>query len=198
MSKKASYKFSFPATKNIFLSVTKPDDTFGDAVYQTTLVYDKEQAEILKAKIEALDPRFKGLVNYKENDDGTCQFKLKQKQMVRWRDRVTGQAQEQEMKVTILNKDNTPYEGTEPWGGTIAEAGVVIETQAGAQKKGTILALRLRGIRIHELVTGGAGAGDGDPLFGGAVAATPLKDNSPDVDDDLPFDLEDNDDDAPI
>lgn len=198
MSKKASFKFNFPATKNIFLSVTKPDDTFGDAVYQTTLVYEKSVAEGLKAKIEALDPSFKGLCNFKENEDGTCQFKLKQKQMVRWRDRVTGQNQEQEMKVTVLNKDNTLYEGQEPWGGTIAEAGAVIETQAGAQKRGTILALRLRGIRIHELTIGGAGAGDGDPLFGGAVAATPPKDNGPQVDDDLPFDMDDNDDDAPI
>lgn len=198
MSKKASYKFSFPATKNIFLSVTKPDDTFGADVYQTTLVFDKDVMEGFKAKIEGLDPSFKGLFKYKDNDDGTAQIKVKQNRFIRWKDRVTGEMQEQEMKVTVLNKDNTPYEGNEPWGGTIAEVGVQVETQAGAQKKGTILALRLRGVRIHELVAGGAGAGDGDPLFGGAVAAKPKAETQ----EDLPFDMDDNDmdddDNAPI
>lgn len=198
MSKKVSVKFTFPVTKNIFLSVTKPDDTFGADVYQTTLVYDKDVMEQLKAKIEGLDPSFKGLFKYKENDDGTAQVKLKQNKFIRWKDRVTGQMNEQEMKVTILNKDNTLYEGTEPWGGTIAEAGVVVETQAGAQKKGIILALRLRGLRIHELVTGGAGAGDGDPLFGGATATAPRPEQDVFEDEDLPFDVDENDDDAPI
>lgn len=195
--KKPSVRFSFPATKNIFISVTKTDDTFGPEVYQTTLVYEKDEADKLKAKIEALDPSFVGLVQYKENEDGTCQFKVKQKRYVSWIDKNKDR-QEIEIKPTVLNKDNTPYTGSEPWGGTIAEVGVVVETQAGAQKKGTILALRLRGFRIHDLVTGGAGEGDGDPMFGGAVAAT-TKDKPEVVDgDDLPFDVDDNDDNAPI
>lgn len=197
MSKKASVRFNFPATKNVFLSVLKPDDAFGNEVYQTTLIYDKDTAEKLRQQIEGLDASFKGLCKYKERDDGTCEFKVKQNRFIRWIDRAN-ERQEIEMKPKVLNLDNTEYTGTEPWGGTIAEVGAVVETQAGAQKRGTILALRLRGIRIHELVTGGAGEGDGDPMFGGAVAASPKGESSEVQTDDLPFDVEPEDDDCPI
>lgn len=197
MAKKASVRFNFPATKNIFLSVTKPDDTFGPEVFQTTLVYDKDTMEDLKRRVEALDPSFRGLFKYKENDDGTCQVKLKQNKYIRWNDK--NGPQEVVMNVAVLNADNTKYEGPEPWGGTIAEAGVVVETQPGAQRRGTILALRLRGIRIHELRTG-ASEGDGDPLFGGAVNDAPRDDGvvgEADIEEfDAPFDLDD--DNAPI
>ncbi|AUX83663.1 hypothetical protein FDJ32_gp34 [Pseudomonas phage NV1] len=198
MSKKASFRFTFPKTKLIFISVVKPDTEYNaEGTYQVSLVYSKDEAEALKAKIEKLDPSFAGLCNYRENDDGTAQFKVKQNRFVRWVDKKTNERQEQIMTPTILNADNTPYEGSEPWGGTIGEVGVVVETQAGANRRGTILALRLRGLRIHELVTGGAGAGDGDPMFGGPVANAKA-----DEDDlDLPFDVADadvNDDDAPI
>lgn len=197
MSKKASVRFTFPKTKCIFISVVKPDTEYdAEGVYQMSLVYEKTEAESLKARIEKLDPTFAGLCNYRENDDGTCSFKVKQKRFVRWVDKKTNERQEIIMSPTLLNADNTPYEGTEPWGGTIAEAAVVVETQAGANRRGTILALRLRGMRIHELVTGGAGAGDGDPMFGGPVANARAEAEELD----LPFDTEtDADgDDAPI
>ena len=102
------------------------------------------------------------------------------------------------MAPTLLNKDNTPYDAEangEPWGGTTAEVAVVVETQAGARGKGTILALRLRGIRIHELVKGG---GDGDPMFGAPVGGA----FADEEEDDLPFEggnrVAEDDEDAPI
>ena len=196
-NKKASFRFNFPKTKLIYISVMKPDTEYNaEGTYQLSLVYPKDEAEAIKAKIEKLDSSFAGLCNYRENDDGTCSFKVKQNRFVRWIDRKTNERQEQIMQPTVLNADNTPYEGSEPWGGTIGEVGAVIETQAGANRRGTILAMRLRGVRIHELVTGGAGAGDGDPLFGGPVANARAETE----DLDLPFDVEtpDNDDDAPI
>lgn len=196
MSKKASFRFNFPVAKNIYISVVKPDTEYDEeGIYQTNLVYDKKTADALKAKIEALDPSFAGLCNYREHDDGSCSFKVKQKRFIRWVDKKTGDRMEQEMKPVILNKDNTKYEGTEPWGGTVAEVGCVVETQPGAKRKGIILALRLRGMRIHELVTGGAG-GDADPLFGGPVGEEAEEAAALD----LPFDMDNSeeDDDAPI
>lgn len=196
MSNKVSARFSFPATSCSFIYIVQPDTEFDEnGVYQMTLNYDKETAEALKAKIEKLDPRLKGLIDYYEKDDGTCSFRVKQKRIISWTGK-DGERQEAEMKPVILNKDNTPFEGTQnPWGGTIAEVGVLVETQRGARGKGTIAALRLRGVRIHELVKGGAEGGDGDPLFGGAVAnqAKELFD-----DEELPFDLDVNEDDCPI
>lgn len=193
MSNKVSVRFSFPATKCSFIYIVQPDTEFDDnGVYQMTLNYDKETAEELKAKIEKLDPRLKGLIDYHERDDGTCSFRVKQKRVISWTDRA-GERQEAIMKPTILNKDNTPFEGTQnPWGGTIAEVGVVVETQKGARGKGIIAALRLRGVRIHELVQGGAEGDDGDPLFGGTVAHAPVDKEE------FPFDVDDNDDDMPI
>ena len=187
-TKKASARFTFPATRNIYLSVMQPDDTFGDLVYQTTLVYDKAKGDEIVEQIEALDPRFKGLVSYKELDDGTVTFKVKQKKFLSWIDK-NGDRQTQEMIPTILNKDNSKYEGSEPWGGTIAEVGAQVETQKGARGKGTIVALRLRGLRIHELVTGGAQEGDGDPLFGTPVANAKVEAEE----DDIPFDFDKDD-----
>lgn len=195
-AKKASFRFNFPATKNIFISAVKPDTEYDhEGSYQTTLVYDKDTMEGLKAKIEGLDPSFKGLFNFRENDDGSCSIKVKQKRFIRWTDRKTNERMEQEAKPVLLNADNTPYEGDEPWGGTIAEVGVVVETQAGANRRGTILALRFKGMRIHELVKGDSSGGD--PLFGAPVAkGAPQEDDK----EDLPFDMDDlgNDDDAPI
>lgn len=196
MSNKVSARFSFPATKCSFIYIVQPDTEYDEnGVYQMTLNYDKETAEQLKAKIEGLDPRLKGLIEYHERDDGSCNFRVKQKRIISWMGK-NGERQEAEMKPVILNKDNTPFEGTNnPWGGTVAEVGVLVETQKGARGKGTIAALRLRGVRIHELVAGGAEAGDGDPLFGGGVAhqAKEIFDEE-----DMPFELPDNDDDSPI
>lgn len=168
-SKKASVRFNFPATKAIFINVIKPDTEYdAEGCYQISLVYDLQQAKKLKAQIEALDPSFDSLCKFRENEDGTATFKVKQKRFVRWVDRKTGDRQEIEMKPVVINADNTAYTGSEPWGGSVVEVGAVVETQAGANRKGIILALRLRGVRIHELVEGSA-AGTDDPLFGGPV-----------------------------
>lgn len=202
MAKKASVRFTFPLTKVIYLSVVKPDTEYNsEGTYQVSLVYPLKTAQALKAQIENLSPEFAGLVNFRENDDGTASFKVKQNRVLRWVDKKTGEKHENIMTPTILNKDNTPYDAEangEPWGGTTAEVAAVIETQAGARGKGTILAMRLRGVRIHDLVKGG---GSGDPMFGAPVDS-PF--DSPDESEDLPFDGgvpvadSEDDDDAPI
>lgn len=187
-----SHNFIFPVTKCNYIYVVTPDTQYNDeGVWQVSMVYTKDQAEELKRKVEALDDSFKGLFKYTEKDDGTCVIQAKQKKVLRWK--KAGEQQEVIMTPRVMTKDNKLFEGkTNPWGGTVAEVGVVVETQAGANKKGTILCLRLRGFRIHELVSGG----DSDPMFGGAVA-----DDKEEVvveTDDLPFDVDGDDDDCPI
>ncbi len=196
MSNKVSVRFNFPVTKASYIYIVTPDTEYDEGgVYQLTLTYTKDEAEKIKADIEKRDPRLKGLIEFNERDDGSCTFKVKQKRFLRWVDKA-GEPQTAEMKPTILNADNTKFEGTQnPWGGTVVEVGALVETQKGARGKGIIAALRLRGVRIHELVQGGAAEGDDDPLFGGAVKATPVE---KEAFDDLPFDVEDNDDDMPI
>lgn len=191
MSNKVSARFTFPKTKASFIYIVQPDTEYDDnGVYQMTLNYDKETADALKAKIEKLDPRLKGLIEYHERDDGTCSFRVKQKRVISWTDK-TGERQEAIMTPTVLNADNTKFEGTQnPWGGTVVETAVLVETQKGARGKGIIAALRLRGVRIHELVQGGAEGGDGDPLFGGAVANERVE---PEDDFNPPFDMDDED-----
>lgn len=196
MSTKVSARFNFPVTKASFIYIVTPDTEYDEGgVYQLTLNYTKDEAEKIKSDIEKLDGRLKGLIEYSERDDGSCTFKVKQKRHLSWIDRA-GERQTAEMHPTLLNKDNTKFEGTQnPWGGTVCEVGCVVETQRGARGKGTIAALRLRGVRIHELVQGGAAEGDDDPLFGGAVKAPKVEQE---VFDDLPFDVDVNDDDLPI
>lgn len=198
MSSKVSARFSFPKTNCSYIYIVQPDTEFDESgVYQMTLNYDKETADKLKTDIEKLDPRLKGLIEYHERDDGTCSFRVKQKRVISWMDKKTGERKEAIMTPTILDAQSNPLKlDKNPWGGTIAEAGVLVETQKGARGKGIIAALRLRGVRIHELVSGGAEAGDGDPLFGGGVAnaAKEIFDE-----DDIPFDTDDGmDDEAPI
>lgn len=195
MAKAKSYRFNFPATKLNYINAVKPDTEFNpDGNYQVTLVYPLAVCRDLKEKVEKLDPRFAGLFNFKDNGDGTGQFKVQQKRVIRWK--AADGPKEVIMKPTILNADNSKYDESQgdPWGGTIGEIGAVIETQLGAQRRGTILGLRLRGIRIHELVLGG----DSDPLFGGGI-----QEGGDGEADDLPFDTDTtssgfDDDEAPI
>ena len=194
MQKKLSARFNFPATRASFIYIVTPDTEYDEGgVYQLTLSYDKDQAEEIKKEIQGLDPRLMGLIEYTERDNGDCQFKVKQKRFLSWM--KDGVQQTTEMIPVVLNKDNTPYTGQNPWGGTICEVGCLVETQKGARGKGIIAAFRLKGVRIHELVTGGAAGGDADPLFGGAVANDRVE---KEVFDDLPFEVDDNDDDCPI
>lgn len=198
MTKKVSVKFNFPLTKATFIKVVKPDTEYNESgTYQITLIYDKDTADGIVKDIEKRDPRLAGLINYNERDDGTCQFKVKQNRVLSWTDRTTGEAKTAIMEPILLNADNTAFKAEQdPWSGTTVEVGCIIETQKGARGKGIIAALRLRGVRFHDVVVGGAGAGDGDPLFGGAVANPRVEESGFDDEDfkadDLPFDTDES------
>ena len=180
---KPSVQFNFPATKVIFINAVTPDTEYNpEGTYQVTLVYPLKQAESIKAQLEKLHPDFVGKINFREGPDDTGQFKVAQKKFIRWM--KAGEQQEQEFKPMLLNRDNTPYDDKangEPWGGTIAEVAATIETQAGARGKGVIVAMRFRGMRIHELVKGNQGGAAG--LFGAPLEMPedeePTNDNLP-------------------
>ncbi|AAL85540.1 ORF.31 [Pseudomonas phage PaP3] len=186
MSKKVSQRFTFPVAKLIFPYIVTPDTEYGE-VYQVTIcIPTKEQADELVAKMESKDARLKGTIKYTERD-GEFLFKVKQKKHVDWMQ--DGERKSAVMKPIVLTSDNKPYDGPNPWGGSTGEVGILIETQKGARGKGTITALRLRGVRLHEIVSGGDG--EDDPLFGGGF--TEEEDKPEDV-----FGEDFDDEDAPI
>ena len=156
-----------------------PDTKFGPPVYQTTINADKS----LVAELEALHPSFKGKIPYKELDDGTVNLKAKQRRYITWFD-DKGTKQEKEAQPTLLDSNNQPYTGAEPWGGTTAEVALFLEPTSGPQ--GESIALRLKGVRFHDVVLGGGG--DSDPLFGPSVPNGAVDSSDPEADDDdLPF-----------
>lgn len=197
---KASVQFNFPATKNIFISAVTPDTEYNpDGTYHTTLVYPLKQAQAIQKQLEALHSDFAGKITLKEGPDGTGQFKVAQKKVIRWV--VAGDQKEQVFKPLMINADNTKYDeeaNGEPWGGTIAEVAATIETQAGARGKGVIVAMRFRGMRIHELVKGNQGGAEG--LFGAPLVV----EHEETGDDTLPWEdtnavaVDDEDDNCPI
>lgn len=190
MSKKTynSYRFTLPVATLNFLHVVKPDTKYGPPVYQLTAEFDEAEGLALVAKMEALDSRFKGLIKFTKRD-GKVQLKIKQRRYITWFDKKTGKKEEKESIPVLVNADNTPYTGDEPWGGTTGEVGLTVDVSKDNNGNATT-ALRLKGVRFHDIKVGG-GSND-DPLFGGAVAgAAAGQDEEPEVDSQ---DDDDNDD----
>lgn len=163
--------------------VVVPDTKFGAPVYHVTFSLDPTEGKAMLAELEAKHPSFKGLIPYQVKDDGRYSFKVKQRKYIQWFDK--GVKQEKELLPTLLNKDNTPYEGAEPWGGSTGEVAMYLEPTKGPQ--GESVALRLKGVRFHDVVLG-SGGGAADPMFGPApVSGAAASEEETDFDDDIPF-----------
>lgn len=197
-SKKISARFQSNVGELNFIHAVKPDLKYGPT-YQVTQNFSIEEGKQQVARMEALNPAFKGKIPFKQTDEGIS-FKIKQKRYISWFDK-DGKKQERESIPTLLNKDNSPFTGTEnPWGGTTGEVAMTVDLTKDQQGNPTV-ALRLVGIRFHDVKVGGAG-GDSDPLFGGGKRdpdADPVEGDDPtdestfanasddDFDDDIPF-----------
>lgn len=176
-SKKISVRFQFPVTELNFIHAVKPDLKFGPT-YQVTPTYSLEQGKALIKTLESLNPAFVGLIPGKVGADSVT-FKAKQKRYITWFDKE-GKKQERESVPVLLNADNTPFTGKEnPWGGTTGEVAVTVDLTKD-QSGNACVALRLVGIRFHDVKIGSGG--NDDPLFGG--------NSKPAEDDDNPLDLE--------
>ena len=196
-SKKISARFQTQIGELNFIHAVKPDLKYGPT-YQVTHNLPEAEGLAQVARMEALNPAFKGKIPFK-NTDGQVSFKVKQKRYISWFDK-DGKKQERESIPTLLNKDNSPFTGTEnPWGGTTGEVAMTVDLTKDQQGNPTV-ALRLVGIRFHEIKVGGAG-GDSDPLFGGGkrdpdadsvegddqLDTSTFGNDSEDFDDDIPF-----------
>lgn len=182
-------KLKIPYQTNVgridYSHVLVPDTKFGAPVYHLTLSFDPTEGKALLADMESKHPSFKNLIPHRVLDDGRYSFKIKQRKYITWYD-AKGVKQEKEVSPTLLNKDNTAYTGAEPWGGTTGEVALYLEPTKGPQ--GESIALRLKGVRFHDVVLG-SGGGAGDPLFGPAatVPTGVAAEGDDDFDDDVPF-----------
>lgn len=164
MAQKDSYRFTSPVGILNYIRINKPDTKFGPPTYCVTLVLPPDEAKAMVKAMEALDERYVGKIPFKKEDGGIA-FKIKQKQYLSWIDKKTHKKVDHEMTVNLLNKDNSPYTGPDPWGGTTGEVAMTVDVTKSPQGA-MMVALRLRGIRFHDIVEGD----DGDPLFSGTSA----------------------------
>lgn len=185
-AKKPFLKYTTPVANFNYIHAVTPDTKFGPPTFSVTVQLNAEDGAKMVADVEKLMPKFTGQVPYKVNDAGQYEFKIKQKKFIEWF--VNGEKQTKEATPVLLNSDNTPYTGTEPWSGSTGEVALIVDETRKPNGE-AMMALRLKGIRFHEIVTG-TGSGGGDPLFGnGSPAALPVDDggDTEEEDDDAPF-----------
>lgn len=177
-----------------YINVVAPNGNFDptNPDYNVTWKMEPKEARAFIAQIEELMPEFKGKVPSKRDDEDNYIFKAKQKKYIKWVDKKTNEAKQMEVKPRVINKDNTPYEGREPWGGSTGEVAIELRQSRTPQGK-AMLALTLKGVRIHELYLGDGGSdaadGDDDPLFGSNIVqstGTPVM-AADEFEDDVPF-----------
>lgn len=155
----------------------KPDTKFGDPVYKAEFLLTPEQAKQFAKVIES-DPRatFKGKARQLKGTkvDGKVKFRAKQAAQIKWIDKKTGEAQVKDVKPKLLrlvDGATVDYEGGYPKEGSTGE--FEFEVVPYDQMGGGI-SLRLRGVRLHDVIEGSADDGNdkwGEPAFD-AVAIT--------------------------
>lgn len=188
-SKRTSVRFQFPCTTLNFNHVVQPDMKYGP-VYQTTPTFSAEEGKALIAKMEKLNPAFVGKIPFSEKD-GQVSFKVKQKKYITWFDKKTGKKQEKEIIPVLLDKDNKELKlENNPWGGSTGEVGLTVDLTKD-NNGNPVVALRLVGIRFHELKEGGES--NSDPLFGGGKSGDPADIDDDDADDKPDYDKFDDD-----
>lgn len=181
-AKKAKANVTTPEGRLDYNHLVTPDTKFGPPTYQTSFSVDAATGRQMIADWEKLNPFFVGRITHRELDDGSIQFKVKQKRYIQWYDNE-GKQQQKEQVPVLLNRDNSPYTGAEPWGGTTGVLAITLEETKSPQ--GPMVALRLKGVRFHDVVLGSAGSDD--PLFGSAPTGVANEEQEGEFDDDIPF-----------
>ncbi len=180
-----SYRFTTVAGELSYNHFTQPDTKYGAPTWQTTISFPEEVGRQEVAKMEALDPRFRGMIRSKVVD-GKLQLKVKQKRFVTWYSQ--GAQQSKEFIPVVVDAENQPYKGDEPWSGSTGAVGLTVDMSKDNNGK-PIVQLRLRGVRLHEVKLGGGG--NDDPLFGGG--ATPAATSNEETDESFADDDADSD-----
>jgi len=165
----------------------KPDDKFGDPTYKAEFFLSPEQAKKFAEMLEN-DPRAvldKKKLKLKGNSvDGKVKFRAKQAASISFKDKNTGEVQTSEMKPKILmlkDGETIDYEGGYPKAGSTGEFELEVVPYSGF---GGGLGLRLRGVRLHDVVEGASGESQawGEAAFEGEEIV--VTEHSTDGDDD--------------
>lgn len=172
-----------------YINVVNPDGKFSpnNPKYQVSWKLGPAEGKAFIAEVTEKMPHLKGKVPHRRDDDDNYIFKAAQKKYIEWF--AAGEKKSVEFNPVLLNADNTPYEGKEPWGGSIGEVAFILRETKG--EAGAGLTFSLQGVRFHEVKIGtGEGGGDFDPLFGSST--TEVKASGPseafeEDEDDIPF-----------
>lgn len=191
---KTNKSIQTPVVPLNYINVVTPNGNFDptNPDYNVSWKMAPKEGKEFIARIEELMPEFKGKVPNKRDDEDNYIFKAKQKKYIKFIDKKTGEAKQIEVKPRVLNADNSAYEGREPWGGTTGEVGIELRPSKTPQGK-PMLALTLKGIRVHALYLGDGSAAaseDDDPLFGNNVvqdSTGPTTVAADEFEDDVPF-----------
>ena len=166
MAKAKKIRMTTEATELNYINVINPDAKFSpnNPKYQVSWKLAPAEGKAFIAEVQALAPGLK--VPHRRDDDDNYIFKASQKKYIEWV--AQGEKKSVEFTPTLLNEDNSKYEGREPWGGSIGEVAFELRETKGEQGRG--LTFSLRGVRFHEVKIGtGEGGDDFDPLFGNAT-----------------------------
>lgn len=169
MSQNKPTRYIFPVGELKYIHAVRADDKFNpqNPDYNVTMVYPAAEGKRIVADLEQLVPTFKGRIPFKRDNDDNYIFKAKQRSRIEFKDRETGEPTVIYFK-PVLKFEGKDYEGAEPWGGSTGEVATQLAITK-VQGRDT-LAIRLKGIRFHDIKIGdGSSEGDdgNDDLFAG-------------------------------
>lgn len=139
-----------------YMHVVRPDDKFGEAVYKCEFFKTPEDAKAFVKAIES-DPRAGGKKLRTTKVDGKIRLRAKQKALLTWIDKATGKPATRDMKPRLLHLVDGKvevYEGPTPFSGLVADLELEVVPY---DNLGGGITLRIRGLLLHEVVTGTAG-----------------------------------------
>lgn len=174
MAKKEKWIVYTPLVELSYCWIMMPDSKFGDPTYKAEFLLTPEQAKQFASNLEG-DPRAaidgKKMKLKGTQVDGKIKFRAKQARTLTWKDKATGETQTKDIQPKVLqlvDGETIDYKGGYPMPGSTGEfeLEVVPYTQMGGG-----LSLRLRGVRLHDVIEGAKSDGGdswGEPAFDGA------------------------------
>lgn len=188
MAKIAKIRMTTAPVELNYINVVNPDGKFSpnNPKFQVSWKLGPVDGKAFIAEVVEKMPSMKGKVPHRRDDDDNYIFKASQKKFIEWM--AAGEKKSVQFTPVLLNSDNTPYEGREPWGGSVGEVAFILRETKG--EAGAGLTFSLSGVRFHDVKVGTGEGGDFDPLFGNNTKASTVETEMAqpeDDDDDVPF-----------
>lgn len=167
-----------------YMHIVRPDEKFGEPVYKCEFFKTPEDAKAFVKAIES-DPRAQSQKLRTTKVDGKIRIRSKQKAILTWVDKATGKPATRDMKPRLLHlvdgKVET-YEGPTPYSGSVADLELEVVPY---DNLGGGITLRIRGLLLHEIVTGTGGGTQwgGDTSYEGSDEGSAEEEPGDDDDD---------------